>query len=371
MKHISLFSGIGGFDLAAQWMGWENVAHCEWNTFGQFNLTNYWPNAKTHTDITTTDFTIYRGVIDILTGGFPCQPYSSAGKRKGKEDNRHLWPEMLRAIREIQPTWIVGENVRGLTNWNGGLVFDEVQADLENEGYEVTPFLLPACAVNAPHRRDRIWFIAYSNKCAKRSSGKGREVESDRCQNDDQSSSRGTASEQYNGCSNVLRSSSDAESIGGRERIRKEVNNIQERKSREYISEGCEIWNRYKTTCGTGISSNSNSERLKEFNSSGITGNEERQFDEKIYIPENWENFPSQSPVCDGDDGFPTESLRQFFREDSNGILSEEEIDKILHDTYGTWRKETIKAGGNAIVPQVALQIFKAIEQYIQTTSTL
>jgi len=163
MTHGSLFSGIGGFDLAAEWMGWENVFHCEWNKFGQQVLHYYFPKAICYEDITKTDFTIHRGTIDILTGGFPCQPYSSAGKRLGKEDERHLWPEMLRAIREIRPRWIVGENVRGLTNWNGGMVFDEVQSDLEAEGYEVTPFLLPACAVNAPHRRDRIWFVAFKN----------------------------------------------------------------------------------------------------------------------------------------------------------------------------------------------------------------
>jgi DNA (cytosine-5)-methyltransferase 1 len=161
MKHGSLFSGIGGFDLAAEWMGWENVFHCEWNEFGQRVLHHYWPQAIQYNDITKTDFTIHRGAIDILTGGFPCQPYSAAGKRLGKEDERHLWPEMLRAIREIQPRWVVGENVRGLTNWNGGLVFDEVQSDLEALGYEVLPFLLPACAKDAPHRRDRIWFVAY------------------------------------------------------------------------------------------------------------------------------------------------------------------------------------------------------------------
>ena len=153
MKHGSLFSGIGGFDLAAEWMGWENVFHCEWNKFGQQVLNYYWPNAICYEDITKTDFSIHRGTIDIISGGFPCQPYSSAGKRLGKEDERHLWPEMLRCIREISPSWIVGENVRGLTNWNGGMVFDEVQADLEAIGYEVLPFLLPACAVNAPHRR--------------------------------------------------------------------------------------------------------------------------------------------------------------------------------------------------------------------------
>ena len=165
MNHGSLFSGIGGFDLAAEWMGWTNVFHCEWEEFPRKVLNYHFPKSISYGDIKETDFTIHRGQIDILTGGFPCQPYSSAGKRLGKEDDRHLWPEMLRAIREIQPRWVVGENVRGLVNWNGGLVFEEVQADLENEGYEVQPFILPAAGVNAPHRRDRVWFVAYSHKC--------------------------------------------------------------------------------------------------------------------------------------------------------------------------------------------------------------
>lgn len=162
LTHGSLFSGIGGFDLAAEWMGWENVFHCEIKEFGQKILKYYWPNAISYADITKTDFTIHRGTIDVLTGGFPCQPYSVAGKRKGKEDDRHLWPEMLRAIREIAPRYIVGENVGGLVSWNGGMVFEEVQTDLENEGYEIQPVILPACAIGAWHRRDRVWFIAHS-----------------------------------------------------------------------------------------------------------------------------------------------------------------------------------------------------------------
>ena len=153
MTHGSLFSGIGGFDFAAEWMGWENVFHCEWNEFGQKVLKHYWPKAISYEDITKTDFTIRRGRIDILTGGFPCQPYSHAGKRLGKADERHLWPEMLRAIQEIKPTYVVGENVSGLISWNAGMVFEEVQTDLEAEGYEVQPFVLPAAGVGAPHKQ--------------------------------------------------------------------------------------------------------------------------------------------------------------------------------------------------------------------------
>jgi DNA (cytosine-5)-methyltransferase 1 len=163
VEHLDLFSGIGGFALAARWMNWKTVQFVEIDSFCQKVLTKNFPNIPIHGDIKTFDGTKYRGAIDILTGGFPCQPYSTAGKRKGKEDDRHLWPEMLRIIREVQPRWIVGENVRGLTNWSGGLVFDEVQAHLETEGYQVLPFLLPAAGVGAWHRRDRIWFIAHSD----------------------------------------------------------------------------------------------------------------------------------------------------------------------------------------------------------------
>lgn len=163
MKHGSLFSGIGGFDLAAEWMGWENVFHCEINDNCQKLLKYYWPNAKSYRDIKSTDFSVWKGKIDIISGGFPCQPYSITGKRKGTEDDRHLWPEMLRAIRESEPSWIVGENVYGLINWSKGLVFEQVQIDLENSGYEVQAYILPAVAVNAPHLRDRVWFVAHAN----------------------------------------------------------------------------------------------------------------------------------------------------------------------------------------------------------------
>ncbi|HAE65726.1 MAG TPA: DNA (cytosine-5-)-methyltransferase, partial [Sphingobacterium sp.] len=179
MTHGSLFSGIGGFDLAAQWMGWQNIFHCEINPFCQKILKYYWPNADSYTDIKQTDFSIYRGKIDVLSGGFPCQPFSTAGKRKGAEDDRYLWPEMLRAIDEIRPTWVIGENVAGLAsmvqpeayktnvesqiNIQGEVdqetvleyqqyVTETVCSDLEHLGYSVQPIIIPACATGAPHR---------------------------------------------------------------------------------------------------------------------------------------------------------------------------------------------------------------------------
>lgn len=158
MKHASLFTGIGGFDLAAQWMGWENVFQVEKDKFCQDRLKEDFPNTKKHGDIKEFDGTQYRGTIDIISGGFPCQPFSINGKRKGTNDNRHLWPEMLRVIREIQPVWVVGENVPNIIN----MELENVCLDLESIGYKVQPFVIPARSINAVHNRYRVWVVAYS-----------------------------------------------------------------------------------------------------------------------------------------------------------------------------------------------------------------
>jgi DNA (cytosine-5)-methyltransferase 1 len=334
MRHGSLFSGIGGFDLAAEWMGWENVFHCEWNKFGQQVLKYYWPKAISYEDITKTDFTVHRGTIDIITGGFPCQPYSSAGKRLGKEDERHLWPEMLRAIREIQPSWVVGENVRGLTNWNGGMVFDEVQVELEAEGYEVIPFLLPACAVNAPHRRDRIWFVAHSNG-SKQTNNRAGNIEKKReIWGNEKSDVFGELS-----CDGDV---ADTNSIrleqckNGREMGRGQ---------REVGGERSKLTNATQTNGEIQNASYSNLQRCNKSTPTPITNKQERQHSKENTFdkPRGWENFPTVSPICFGDDGLSNR------------------LDSI---TFPKWRQESIKAGGNAIVPQVVHQIFKAIEEY-------
>lgn len=161
MTHASLFSGIGGFDLAAEWAGWTNSFNCEIDPFCRKILKYHFPDAEQYGDIRTADFTIWRDRIDVLTGGFPCQPFSLAGKGTGTEDDRYLWPEMLRVIRAVRPRWVVGENVFGIVNWSEGMVFDKVCSDLEAAGYEVQPYIIPACGVGAPHRRDRCWFVAH------------------------------------------------------------------------------------------------------------------------------------------------------------------------------------------------------------------
>ena len=161
MTHGSSFSGIGGFDLAAEWVGWQNLFNCEIDPFCQTVLKHHFPYAEQFTDIRTADFARYKGRIDVFTGGFPCQPFSTAGKQKGTEDDRYLWPEMLGVIRVVRPRWVVVENVYGIVSWSDGLVFEQVCADLEAEGYEVQPYVLPACGVGATHQRYRTWFVAH------------------------------------------------------------------------------------------------------------------------------------------------------------------------------------------------------------------
>jgi DNA (cytosine-5)-methyltransferase 1 len=339
--HLGLFEGIGGFSLAARWMGWQTLAWCEWNKFGQKVLKHHFPNAEGFGDITKTDFTKYANRIDILTGGFPCQPYSLAGKRKGKEDDRHLWPEMCRAIREIQPTWVVGENVFGLVNWDGGLVFNEVQADLEAQGYEVFPYVLPAVSVNAPHRRDRVWFVAYRNKCAAGPSRKSGGVESNGSKNNDEQKLWGEQTQLNTGSHELLRDATHPNSNGQHWcDCEHEVN-----ASKRGINAQRDV-----EQMGKHNATDTNDKRLER--KCRAIGKLERGFrltmpDSSNNKPNNWQNFPTQSPICSGDDGLSTR------------------LDSI---TFPKWRNESIKAAGNAIVPQVAHQIFKAIQQHHDTT---
>ena len=153
--HLDLFSGIGGFALAAKWNGFRTVAFCDCEPYAQAVIKKHWPDVHVHGDIREVRGELYAG-ITLLTGGFPCQPFSVAGKQRGKTDDRYLWPEMLRVIREARPAWIVGENVAGIVN----MALDQVHADLEAEDYEVESIIVPACAVDAPHRRDRVWILA-------------------------------------------------------------------------------------------------------------------------------------------------------------------------------------------------------------------
>ena len=155
--HLDLFSGIGGFALAAGWAGYNTIGFCEIEDYPRRVLSSRFSGVPIHGDIRELDGSVYRGV-SLITGGYPCQPFSAAGKRGGASDDRHLWPQMLRVIKQARPVFVVAENVAGHIT----LGLDEVLADLESEGYTGRAIVVPACAVNAPHRRDRVWIIARS-----------------------------------------------------------------------------------------------------------------------------------------------------------------------------------------------------------------
>ncbi len=178
MKHLDLFSGIGGFALAVDQVYKADHVFCDNDKFCQKVIKKHWPNSKIYEDIRE----ITEESADLITGGFPCQPFSQAGKRKGTQDNRYLWPEMFRVIRLAKPTYVIAENVRGLLNIEGGLVFEQVCLDLESEGYSVQPFVIPAISVNAPHRRDRVWFVAnrqYNGRPTTKETGKDSRTQSE------------------------------------------------------------------------------------------------------------------------------------------------------------------------------------------------
>lgn len=284
MRHGSLFSGIGGFDLAAQWMGWSNVFLVERDPFCQRVLRHHFPKSESYEDIKDFDGTAYAGRVDIISGGFPCQPFSAAGKRGGTSDDRYLWPEMFRVIQEARPTNVVAENVRGLVSWNEGLVLDTVCADLESEGYEVFPVVLPAASVNAPHRRDRVWIVATNAE-----GGGVRGDSGELCQAQRRPDNELHAQPFQHGATRPA-DATNADGAGERQDYRQ---------------------------------------------------GEPRQPNQES-AARDWQDFPTVAPICGGDDGLS------------------KRLDGI---TFPKWRRQSIKAYGNAIVPQVALQIFRAIEQ--------
>lgn len=341
MTHASLFSGIGGAEIAASWLGWHNLFHCEIQEFQRKVLAYWFPESISYEDITKTDFRQWRGKVDILTGGFPCQPFSMAGKRLGAKDDRYLWPHMLRAIREIQPAWIVGENVAGILSMvqpgkevdMGGKasLFEEnyrtreeqlytiegICQGLESAGYSVQTLVIPACAVGAPHRRDRVWIIARLNADA--------------------------------GCKRCTRRSSQAH-------------------KGETASKRESIFRAVERPCGARDSTNPANTRAESLQQSRKDGISEFGFvahaqssgsawklcdkqkqsqsygqDCRIGKPD-FRDFPTQSPVCSRDDGL---SIR----------LAD------LTISFPKWRSKSIEALGNAWVPQVAYEIFKAIEK--------
>ena len=390
--HGSLFSGIGGPEIAAEIMGWKNMFHCEINPFGRKILDYWFPNSKSYEDITKTDFTEWREKINVLTGGFPCQPFSVAGQRKGAEDNRYLWPEMLRAIREIQPDWVVGENVAGILSMvqpgsetalgreeslfgevdrerilhRQEYVVETVCNDLEREGYSVQPVVIPACAVGAPHRRDRVFFIAHRADAGVKGmqrkwednilSGRtASDTDGERCNNwsdnwqerpicyDQKRYSEENQSERTERKRRTCENGSVASysQCSGSGQIQQEIQSEQSN-GHSFDSNGGEWDAPYSSSEGLSTLRFPTSIEKKKWENEDGCSVQPASNVRRASFAERWKNFPTQSPVCSRDDGISTR------------------LDGIA---FSKWRQESIKAYGNAIVPQVMYEIFQAIQE--------
>lgn len=408
--HASLFSGIGGPEVAAAMLGWHNAFHCEINPFGRAVLEYWFPDSISYADITKTQFNEWRGKIDVLTGGFPCQPFSYAGKRAGANDDRYLWPQMLRVIDEIRPTWVVGENVAGIaTMVEGGVLSDlggegtlftedndihlyeleetytieRICKDLEQVGYSVQPILIPAASVGAPHRRDRIFIIAHDAdtdsrddvRIAGEDEGEGGE---ERLQERDEVREFGKSSDVR---SEGARAVTDSLCIGCQREREPEVfrrgntisgdrtksqtqglitntdckgreKPVKSGRGKNRQEEEAGVHDRAERPCDNGVASKSYGERFQTAIQRGSDGQKERNgkgryafiTSDNAWTKETrWLHFPSFSPVHRGNDGLP------FSLDD-------------LTISPVKWRTESLKAYGNAIVPQVMYEIFRAIE---------
>lgn len=397
MNHASLFSGIGGAEVAAARLGWHNIFHCEINPFGRKVIEYHFPNSVSYDDITKTDFSEWRGKIDILTGGFPCQPFSLAGERRGDTDDRYLFPHMLRAIHEIHPTWIVGENVSGITSMvqsgsvvevaSGGTFFeenhtlraeqrftlDEICESIEREGYSVQPIVIPACAVGAPHRRDRVWIVAHAESGGgTQSHGSHTDAQPKERSEQTQRTARPSAISQSvakshgNGLSQhdeyrqpeqgqaplsyifAPTSPGTAQTLIHPDNARCAREHSASRDDEQGRNRPQQRPTQHKIPNADGANPTAHPEserrgRLRNESQAQGTHASDELFGEQYPVP-NWDEFPTQPPVCGGDDGLPA------FVDD-------------LTISYGKWRTETIKAYGNAWVVAVAEEIFKAIEE--------
>lgn len=356
MTHASLFSGIGGAEIAAAWLGWENLFHCDVNEFGLRVLRYWFPSSAEYNDIRRTDFSIWRGRVGVLSAGFPCQPFSLAGKRRGADDDRFLWPETIRAIREIRPAWFVGENVFGLASMvlpgessdvagDPGLfgegdaytetrqryVLDRICGDIEAAGYSVQPVVIPACAVGAPHRRDRIWLVA------RRADGLAAvpqppHPDGERLQRrgqDDTGREGGEAGPDEPVGHLRVRDASHA-CGSGLEEARAELRP-------EGASGGVP---RADAHADSGRAEEEDTGRAEEDEQGGLRGTLSGDVP-RFY---GWDSFPSEPPLCAGDDGLPF------------GVAD-------LAVPFGWWRKEALKALGNAWVPEVTYEIFRMIQK--------
>lgn len=370
---MGLFEGIGGFSLAGRCAGWETPVMVEWNAYCQAVLKKNFPHATIFGDIRQFDGRPYAGQIDIITGGFPCQPYSHAGLRHGNDDDRALWPEMLRVIREVRPRWVVGENVAGLLSMDGGRVFGAILADLENEGYTTETFVIPAVAVGAPHRRDRVWIVAHSEGKRFGKAGRYSERQTERTAGGDRASFT-DAIEQPAGVFNIDGDSRQGREFAGTlqpEGLRQENWPISTERiepdsgsrfaphtqSTEQKRPGAARSRRDGFADGniaTADASGTGLSRGEQFGAPEQRSWTPRPTTERHCNGGQWHGHWHEvaTRICGMDDGFPT------------GVDGAE----ALPAKAKKGKAHRLEALGNAIVPQIAYQIFKAINNHEQTT---
>jgi DNA (cytosine-5)-methyltransferase 1 len=358
MRHGALFNGIGGFQLAAKWCGWDNVFSVEIDKWCNRVTAQHFPECAQYENIYDFDGAQYAGSIDIISGGFPCQPFSVAGKRKGKDDDRHLWPEMLRVIQEIRPAWVCGENVAGIVN----MVLDEVLSDLEGIGYRSEALIVPACATNAPHRRDRVWIIAHSDIIGERAGCRGiQEKDGEVRQRNDRSKPRNANQAPEN--ANDLGFKNPTETIqGGRWKF----------ESADDKRRGIETFDKHATS-DTDPASNRRKRWTSDSGDGHVLSNKQRISSQSDTTRRRWNGGSSSN----NNDDPNTNDIRVRRNQRGQGQikLARSCWDENWYEVATTLcrvddglpgpldRTHRLKALGNAIVPQVAYEIFQAIKK--------
>ena len=330
MNHLDLFSGIGGFSLGLERVGFNTIAFCERDRYCQLLLQKHWKGVKIYDDITKLEGKNIKEPVDILTGGFPCQPYSVAGKQKGTRDDRYLWPEMFRVIKEVKPTFVIAENVRGLINIQDGMVFETVCSNLESEGFEIQTFIIPAAGVGAPHKRERVWIVGYSeyngSSPAKIERGHDKiNARSKKRQNQTIESERTSGSRNHEIMEDSRRTLRQRSSVKGEnaDEVGEEVTNQHQRSS---------------SSSESNVADSKSSSRDER----GFKNSEDKSFEERIQLKIGGENRTIRW------------SERWNFEPD---------VGRVAHGIPG--RSHRLKGLGNAIVPQIAEEIGRAIQKVL------